>query len=158
MQEITITDRFGHKRRARKGEVIAEGETVHFGPTSLLDAMASAMMTDTMGSSNPMVRDGYGAPAGHRPGYAFAANDARLRDVTAEAYEERCAHLADAWRHRAQPHEEAELVVRSTISNAPLRADTQGRTPDATQLTSDAEQAWQDKKQRLEQAWRRHRA
>ena len=153
---IEITDKFGRRRLARKGEVPADGETIHFNAT-LMDAMARVMMTDST-EPDPTIRDGYGSAAGHRPGYAFAPPDVRLRQDAIQAYEERCERLQDAWRHRDQPHSaEPELMAGGQI-DLPRRTDASGRTPEATQLTTDAEQAWQDKKQRLEQAWRRHRA
>ena len=54
MQHVEITDRFGRKRRARKGEVLADGETIHF-PVTLMDAM-TRVMSDAM-ESDRMIRD-----------------------------------------------------------------------------------------------------
>ena len=82
MQDITIIGADGVRRRARKGEILQEGERIHF-PATLMDAMASVMADAT--APDRIVRDGYGTPAGHRPGYAFAANDAqpaRSRDTS----------------------------------------------------------------------------
>ena len=85
-----------------------------------------------------MIRDGYGTPAGHRPGFAFASDDARLRDAANDAYEERRQRLQDAWRQRPQEQD----------------GDHTARALDAEQAQAQADHAWEDKKQRLAQAWR----
>ena len=58
-QDVEIIDRFGRKRRARKGKCPQDGETIHF-PMTLMDAM-SRVMSDAM-ESNRMIRDGMAHP------------------------------------------------------------------------------------------------
>ena len=91
---IEITDKFGRKRRARKGEVPADGETIHF-PATLMDAM-SRVLSDPV-QSNRGIHDAYGSPAGHRPGYCFGGNR-QARAAAEVAYEQRRQRLQDAWR------------------------------------------------------------
>lgn len=133
MQHVEITDRFGRKRRARKGEVLADGETIHF-PVTLMDEM-TRVMSDAM-ESDRMIRDAHGTPAGHRPGFAFASDGARLRDAANDAYEERRQRLQDAWRQR------------------PQECDHTARALGAEHPQAQADHAWEDKKERLAQAWR----
>ena len=134
---IEITDKFGRRRRARRGEVPADGEAIHFNAT-LMDAMAQVMMSNAT-EPDHTIRDAHGTPSGHAPGYAFCADDARLRSAANEAYEQRCERLRDAWRHPDQ---------KQDYEDEPLTAPT----PDHARAL--AQEAWQDKKVRLANAWR----
>lgn len=136
---IEITDKFGHRRRARKGEVPTYGETIHF-PATLMDAMAHALADAT--APDPTIRDSYGAPAGHRPGYAFATDAASLRATATQAYEDRCARLHDAWRQRPITFGQN----RPEVTMVPAL--------DAEQSRTQAETAYQDKCARISNQWR----
>jgi hypothetical protein len=81
MPYAEIIDRHGRKRRARKGDVLGDGERFSF----------KMEMMDEDG-----IRDGHGMPAGHRRGYAFTA-DNHSRDEAAIAYEERNARLRSGY-------------------------------------------------------------
>jgi hypothetical protein len=125
---IEITDRHGRRRRARPGEVMKDGERI-FLPPQFMDA--AAVLAEKYGPH---------AVTDHRPqgfvrGYALA--DSSLRDEAAKAYEEKRARLDSSRRH-----------AENISDDAPLRAQ------DAAQARALADQAWSDKKQRLQNSWR----
>jgi hypothetical protein len=131
---IEIIDKYGRRRRARRGDVPGDGETVHV-PHQFMDA-AARVTRDALAQK-------YGwhdhqPPRGFVRGYAFADTTPprNVQDAAAEAYEAKRAYLQNAWR---KTHQDA------TEDDAPLP------TRDAR---ADAEQAWLDKKQRLQNGWR----
>jgi hypothetical protein len=128
MHEFEIIDRYGRRRRARRGEVPADGETVHF-PQQFMDA--AAVLAQKYGHQQ--------TPRGYVRGYAFAdTTSASLssQQAAAEAYEERNQRLQNAWRKK---HQDASSD------------DTPLPTQDAWAI---ADQAYEDKKQRLQNGWR----
>jgi hypothetical protein len=127
MQEIEVIDKYGRRRRARRGEVPADGETVHF-PQQFMDA--AAVLTQTYGRQQ--------TPRGYVRGYAVAdTTSASLssQQAAAEAYEERNQRLQNAWRKKPQ----------QASNDVPLSTD------DARAI---ADQAYEDKKERLQKGWR----
>jgi hypothetical protein len=82
----------------------------------------------------PLVHDGMGNPAGFRAGYAFCDEFDCIR---AEAYHGFKRRLADAWRLPMAPEEHNRKEC-----NEP-------------QHITDAEQAWEQMRQNLQNAWRR---
>lgn len=123
--EAVIIDKNGRRRRARPGEVLGDGETVHF------------LMT--MQDDDGGIRDAYGLPAGHRRGFAIS-DISHLRDAAARAYEERNERLRNAWRKDHQRQQDGPRVTTRTL--------------DVEQARALADGAYEDKKQRLQNAWR----
>ena len=128
-EAIEIIDKYGRRRRARQGEVPADGERVFF-PQQFMDA--AAVLAQKHGRQQP--------PRGFVRGYAFADTTSASRssqEAAAEAYESKCSRLSDAWR--------------------PRRADN-ARDDDAPLLTQDAraiaDRAYEDRKVRLSNSWR----
>jgi hypothetical protein len=134
MTEIEIIDKHGRRRRARRGEVPGDGETVHV-PQRFMDAAARAAhdaLTEKFGWCD------HQPSQGGRRGYAFADTTPPriLRDEAAKAYEAKRAYLQNAWRKNSADD------------------DTPAQCTDAAQARADAEQAWLDKKERLQNGWR----
>jgi hypothetical protein len=110
--------------------VLRDGKTVSV-PLHLMDAVQRAVAL-----SAARVTDAFGAPAGHRPGYAFAAG---ARTASEDARVARDQKLQDAWRG-----------ARSTrlSSMPPVRlAPTADR-----RMTAD--EAREERDRRLSEAWR----
>jgi hypothetical protein len=131
---IEIIDKYGRRRRARRGEVPADGETIHV-PTILMDAAARVTrdaLAQRYGWHN------HQPPRGFVRGYAFADTTAppNVKDAAAEAYEAKRAYLQNAWRKNA------------------AEDDPPAQCTDAAQARADADQAWLDKKERLQNGWR----
>jgi hypothetical protein len=93
---------------------------------------------DTAGNFKPrrlQFADSAAQPQARVRGYAFAdVASGRSQDAAAEAYESKRAYLRDAWRKDTQ--------------------DNANQSQDAAQAKGLADSAWQDKKQRLANAWR----
>jgi hypothetical protein len=153
-QFIEIIDRFGRRRRARRGEVAGDGETVHFGmqfmdgtARAVRDALAEKFGPHT--GDDDMLNDH--RPRGYVRGYAvsdatvaLASRDAaRFADEAERAYAERSRRMANLWR---KDHRDA--VVDEP---APRRAATLG------ELRAQADAAYQAKCERLRNAWRTNR-
>ena len=87
--------------------------------------MDAAMLMDTMRAAAVIV-DAHGFPAGFRPGFYFA--DSRHRDAAAQRY----------------------LQRKSDLHNA-----SHNPTPSLDKLRALADDAYEDRKQRIANAWRR---
>lgn len=131
---IEIIDKHGRRRRARRGEVPGDGETVYV-PHQFMDA-AARVTRDALAQK-------YGwhdhqPQRGFRRGYAFADTTPPrdVQDAAAEAYEAKRAYLQNAWRknHQAAADDDALLP-----------------TQDARAV---ADRAWLEKKERLQNSWR----
>ena len=97
---VEIIDRFGRRRRARRGEVAGDGETVHFG-MQFMDGTARAVRDALAEKFGPYTGDddmlNDQRPRGYVRGFAFsdttvalAARDtARFADAAERAYAER---------------------------------------------------------------------
>jgi hypothetical protein len=130
---IEIIDKYGRRRRARPGEIAADGETLNF-PVQFMDAAARATR-DALAAK-------YGwhdhqTPQGFVRGYAFGDTTPprSSQDEAAEAYEAKRARLQDAWHKK---HQDA--------------AD--GAPPPTQDARAVADRAWLDKKERLQNSWR----
>jgi hypothetical protein len=128
---IEITDRHGRRRRARPGEVAKDGESVFF-PPQFMDRAAACVPMSFMDTASTQ-------RGGFVRGYAFAdtmsvSHDAR--DEAAKAYDERSKRL--------------HYTSRKVKDGDNARLSTQ----DAAQARALADGAWQEKKQRLQNAWR----
>jgi hypothetical protein len=87
---IEIIGRDGRRRRARKGEVLADGERFSM-PMTFQDAHLRDAIAAKFSDAAVRIVDASGQAAGHRPGFCIdaAANDA----AAAEAYAERLRRL-----------------------------------------------------------------
>ena len=135
-QIIEITDRFGRRRRARRGEAVDDGETVHFG-MQFMDAAVRDALAGKFGSHT--------GPRGYVRG--FAVLDAlrverTSEDAAVEAYEERSARMRNAWRAKA-PQQDAGADERTLAHTQSLDA-----------LRAAAEKAWEERNKRMSNAWR----
>src|SRR5262245_10854149 len=133
MAEFEIIDRFGRRRKGRKGEVLKDGERTHF-PLQFMDAATRDLVAaHGMLDSNGNIRTGSGA-SGHRRGYQFAdsASPQSLHDAALAAYEARRTklHYANRFQHRDD-------------------AQSRVATRDASQARTLADAAWEERKQRL---------
>jgi hypothetical protein len=157
MTYIEVTDRHGHRRRARPGEVAQDGETFFF-PQQFMDA--AAVLAEKYNRH---------AVADHRPqarvrGYAFTDNTTvaqDAREAAAHAYEEKRARFDSLRRDALLSTQDAALAYeerRARIANAwqnkQQNADAPARPQDAAQAKGLADGAWQEKKARLQNAWR----
>lgn len=133
--EIEIIDRFGRRRRARRGEVPADGETIHF-PVQFMDADARAARQALAARfGHPSLTAGDDTKIGaFRRGFVFDAN-APLRDAAEEAYETQRQRLHYANKYRQQDH--APPIMR-----------------DAAHARALADAAYEDRKSRLQNQWR----
>jgi hypothetical protein len=146
---VEIIDRFGRRRRARRGEVAGDGETVHFG-MQFMDGTARAVRDALAEKFGPYTRDddmrNDQRPRGYVRGYAFADAPVvarTLEDAATQAYEERSARMSNAWRHKSDAQADEDNA-------APPRA----RTLSLDALRAKAEQAWADRNKRMQNAWR----
>jgi hypothetical protein len=131
---IEIIDKYGRRRRARRGEVPGDGETVHV-PQQFMDAMTRVTrdaLTLKYGWRDHQPQGGF------RRGYAFADTTPprQLQDAAALAYEAKRARLQNAWRKNHQDATDDDVLLP---------------TQDARAV---ADQAWLDKKERLQNGWR----
>ena len=156
---IEIIDKYGRRRRARPGEIAADGETLNF-PIQFMDTAARAAhdaLAQRFGLSDSK-------PQGFRRGYAFAqdmaivSNDAAAEAAT-RAYESKRERIETSRRHTSdgtpqQAYDERtrrlENAWREQKNNS-APAVAQNATQDARTI---ANQAWLDKKERLQNAYR----
>ena len=130
---IEIIDKYGRRRRARRGEVAADGETIHF-PAQFMDGAARA--------AHDALAQKYGwhdhQPQGGRRGYHFdvASPAGDVKDAAAEAYEAKRAYLQNAWRKNHQDAADDDVLLP---------------TQDARAV---ADRAYEDRKVWLSNAWR----
>jgi hypothetical protein len=138
---IEIVDRFGRRRRARPGEIIADGERIHI-PMTFMDAEARevADYLDQKYGRHSEIVDGFGYAAGHRPSHLYDSNG-QLCDAAAKARDERIARISSAWRTKHNDGDDGG-------DRRPARTLTLDQT------RSFAEGAWLDKKGRISTAWK----
>jgi hypothetical protein len=139
-------DKYGRRRRARKGETLADGERFHF----------LMQMQDERGHFTPTFSDGsvdHTSP--HRPGYRFADVDDADRIAAAEAYEAK----RDRLQRRRRPEEEdaaPEWERRQAVARKAAGA-VRGKdaAPTLDELRDQADEAYAARSLRLANAWRR---
>ena len=125
---------FGRKRRARKGEVLVDGETMNF-PVTLMDEM-TRVMSDAM-ESDRMIRDGMA----HPQDIALDMLSLPMMRACAMPPTTPMKNGVNACRmHGAS-------VRRNRTAMAP-------RVPSMRNRRKRKRTAWEDKKERLAQAWR----
>ena len=164
-QIVEIIGRDGRRRRAKKGEVLADGERFSI-PMTFLDHQLQDGLVAKYGDSAIRVVDASGAPAGHRPGYLLD-RDRTLADAAAEAYQARNQRMADAWKRR-RPDDEDDQDGDSTRAKetdwerrqrlarkaATATTGTDARQPTLDELRARAAAAYEDRQIRLSNAWR----
>jgi hypothetical protein len=135
MTEIEIIDKHGRRRRARRDEVPADGETIHV-PVQFMDA-AARVTRDALAQKYGW-HDHQPPQGGFRRGYAFADTTPprNVQDAAAKAYEAKRAYLQNAWRKNHQDAADDDALLPTQDARA------------------DANQAWLDKKERLQNGWR----
>jgi len=135
---VDIIDRHGRRRRARKGDILADGERF-FLPMQFMDAAAREVVDHlatkygASGDSAIRVVDSRGLLAGHCPGFLFDSNRA-LIDVA--------ERLAKARRKDRQD---------------PVH-DRGGRQPTLDELEAAATAAYEARSERMRTAWKTHHA
>jgi hypothetical protein len=140
---VEIIDRFGRRRRARPGEIPADGESIHI-PATFMDARAREL-ADYLGQKygrRSEIVDGHGFEAGHRPGHLYNT-DQHLRDAADAARAERVKRLQNAWRSKyAQDHggdsDDCDHVGARTLDQA----------------RAVATDAYEDKRVRISNSWK----
>jgi hypothetical protein len=105
---VEIVDRHGRRRRARKGDVLGDGE--HWSiPMTFQDEQLPAGSPARVSDGSAHVVDAAGQLAGHRPGFLLPANavndrlfaDAdidQLRQKANEEYDARRKRMSEAWK------------------------------------------------------------
>jgi hypothetical protein len=168
-----IIGRDGRRRRAKKGEILADGERFSL-PMTFMDAQMRDELAAKYRSDNAVrIVDAAGQPAGHRPGFLFDANNALGESAAEVAYRERCAQLDAKTRKRRRPDddedddeagaarrepvswEERQRVARKAAA-ATLGLDAQPLTPDEARAAVEAAREARD--ERLRNAWRSRHA
>jgi hypothetical protein len=144
---IEIIDRHGRRRRARKGEVLADGERFSLS-MQFMDA-AARETADHLAAKYGAIRvvDAAGVAAGHRPGFLHDSASAHLHDAAAIAYEQRNERMRRAWRHnKGEEHRDAgdcgERHART-------------RTPTSDELDLAATAAYAARSKWMSEGWRR---
>ena len=159
---VEIIDRFGRRRRARRGEVAGDGETVHFG-MQFMDGTARAVCDALAEKFGPytghddMLNDQ--RPRGYVRGFAFsdttvalAARDtARFADAAERAYAERSARMAEAWRRKDAQSDAGDAGGAAPPHTRTLDRD-RGQALDELRALADA--AYKTKCKRMANAWR----
>ena len=101
-QIVEIIGRDGKRRRARKGEVLADGEKFII-PMTFQDAQMRDALVEKFSDDTIQVVDSCGLPAGHRPGFLFDRDhDPALAEAAREAYESRSRRMATAWQRKGE--------------------------------------------------------
>jgi hypothetical protein len=129
MPDIIIESRDGRRRRARKGEVLADGERAIFPYIADLAAFGfrPTFSDGTPDHTNP-----------HRPGYRFADTNDEGRLATERAYRARSQRMQDGWKRKDQQQDEKPVV----------------RTQSLDELRRTAAEAYAARNARLQNAWR----
>jgi hypothetical protein len=143
---VEIIGADGRRRRARRGETLADGERFSL-PMAFMDAQLPDALVEKYGGAASRVVDTAGLPAGHRPGFLGLDGGSAFADAAAEAYEERSRRLATAWQREGDDvgrHSDRENRVRDHIA-PPLTLD---------QALAAAEAAREARDERLRTAWR----
>jgi hypothetical protein len=131
MSLIEIIGKDGRRRRARKGEVLADGEKFSM-PVQFMDAAVRDALRQKFGWHDHQPQGGF------RRGYAYTDTTPPrdVQDAAAEAYEAKRAYLQNAWRKNHQDAADDDALLPTRDARA------------------DADQAYRDKCERLQNAWR----
>jgi hypothetical protein len=146
---VEIVDRFGRRRRARRGDTAGDGETIHF-PQQFMDAdtravraaLAARYGNHTTGDDD--MRNDY-RPRAFVRGYAFADAPVvarTLEDAALLAYDERSQRMQNSWR------------TKGGVKAQDGGERTPPRTASLDELRALADQAWEDRNRRMSNAWR----
>jgi hypothetical protein len=149
MPEAEIIDRHGRRRRACKGEILGDGERVVISMT-FMDAQMRDMLVEKCRGAAIRVVDSGGLPAGHRPGFLFDRDHNHvLADAAIEAYEARSRRKETAWQRKGEQQDADHYKDRQD----PLH-DHASRQRTLDELRAVAARAYEDRRQRLANAWR----
>jgi hypothetical protein len=142
---VEIVDRYGRRRRARRGEVLADGERFSL-PMTFMDAqLYDALIEKHAGPARAA-----GALAGHRPGFLLLDRDSVLVDAATEAYEARTRRMATAWQRRHADHQNDH---RGGHQDLACGREARPATLDEARAAADAAREARD--ERLRTAWQR---
>lgn len=166
---VEIIDRYGRRRRAKKGEVLQDGERFSI-PMTFMDAQLRDALVEKFGDSVIRVVDAGGAPAGHRPGFLFDSGDRTLADAAQRAYDARTERMT---RKRRRPGDDddddddnkgddrrraARETGRERRQALARKAAVEAMGKDARQPTLDeleAITAYNERSERMRNSWRR---
>jgi hypothetical protein len=136
-----IINRHGDRVEVADNYVLKSGERLAL-PLSFMDA-ATREQRRAVGLTDANIFDAYGIPAGHTRGYVFTV-DAGIRQRAADAYEERNEWMESAWKRRHELADEEDEERPPPLQRSCTLADAQVA----------AERAYEDKIERLRNAWR----
>jgi hypothetical protein len=147
---IEIIDRHGRRRRARKGEVLADGERFSL-PMQFMDA-AAREVADHLAAKYGAIRviDGSGVAAGHKPGFLYDSVNAHLHDAATISYQQRSARMRSAWRDNKD--RQADVGNRQHDGGADERPP---RAATLAELCAKVDQAREARDARMRNAWKR---
>jgi len=134
------------KRVMRAGDRLSFPMTMQDGHVSMLDMVAKP----TSDNQLSLVVDGLGQAAGHRPGYCFAS-DASASDQSADPHEKRKRYLEGLWKKR---NKKPAPQPQGTTQENPGGVHPPPVGGDGTDLRAVANQAWRDRTQRMQNAYK----
>jgi hypothetical protein len=141
-------------RLRKKKRIMRSGDHIHF---SMLMQDGGTLVARHGGA--PLVVDSGGFAGGHRPGFLHS-NDVLAvasSQKAAMAWEERKKRMSSAWRKKkgkvyGMPGAQQPL---GDEQDDDAEENPPPRTTDTTRLRALADQAWEDRKVRMSNAWRR---
>jgi hypothetical protein len=146
-QFVEIVDRDGRRRRARRGECLADGERFSM-PMQFMDAvMHDELIAKYRKDDVIRVVDTAGAPAGHRPGFLYNPRSAHADSPGDGAYRKRVQRLEDMAQSRR-----VDLPVNGGNDHHHQQTDSRQLSLDA--LQAQAESAYRERCARMQEAWR----
>jgi hypothetical protein len=138
IEDVTIIGRDGSKRRARKGEALADGETMHF----------------SMQFMDEQTHEFADAATGHRPGFLYA-RDHSAADAAKAEYAQRSKRMSNAWRTKHP--DEGDLPAPGEAEAAWLRRQALAHKAAASSMGTDAASvAYEERSKRMRDAWKQH--
>jgi hypothetical protein len=145
---VEIIGADGKRRRARRGETLADGERFSL-PMTFMDAQLRDALVEKYGDAAIRVVDTAGLPAGHRPGFLYDHSKAFGNSPGDVAYREKLQRLDAMARERRwagnAPRQESEQQV-----------DVRQMILDEARAAADAAREARD--ERMRNAWRSHHA
>jgi hypothetical protein len=150
-----IIGRDGRRRRAKKGDVLADGERVVVSMSFMDAALHDELVAKHRGDAVVRVVDAAGQPAGHRPGFLMLDRDPALVDAAAEAYAERSRRLETAWQPR-DPDQHGGHCADHRRGHQDLTRDRASRPLTLDEARAAADAAREARDERLRNAWRSH--
>jgi hypothetical protein len=143
---VEIIGRDGKRRRARRGECLADGERFSL-PMTFMDSALRDALVEKYGGDVIRVVDAAGRQAGHRPGFLFDRNNALADSACDEPYRKRLERL-DARNRRAGLDDDDE------DGDDGRRQEMDERQMTLDELQARAESEYQKRCARMREAWR----